>query len=301
MDIGIFLDASTAATADVDKAVANVRAAADAGFRSIWMSQIFGLDTLTTLAVVAREVPGIELGTDVVPVYRQHPMALAQQAMTVSQASGGRLLLGIGLSHQIVVEQMWGLSFDKPARYMQEYLDVLVPLLAGEGVSSAGELVTGHGALEVKAPRPGLVVAALGPRMLRLAGRVTDGTITWMVGPKTLAEHIVPTISAAAEDAGRPAPRIVVSLPICVTDDADDAKARAAQEFAMYGVLPSYRAMLDREGAPGPADIAVIGTADEVAERLHGIVDAGGTTVVAAEFGTPDERAATRAALTSLL
>ena len=295
MDIGIFRYLPT-----VDAAVREVRTAADQGFGSFWMPQIFGLDALTTMAVIAREVPEIKLGTGVVPIYRQHPMALAQQALTVSQVGNGRLALGIGLSHQVVVESLWGLSYDRPLRYMREYLAALMPLLNGDQCSASGEVVTAVGAVDVAAPVPELLIAALGPRMLELAGQVTDGTVTWMVGPKTLADHIAPTITRAASAAGRPPPQVAVSLPVCVTDDPDGARERAAAEFLMYGTLPSYRAMMDREGVNGPEDLALIGSADQVAERLGAVADAGATTFAASEFGTPDELAATRELLVSL-
>lgn len=295
MDIGIFRYMPT-----VEAAVREVRTAADQGFGSFWMPQIFGLDALTTMAVIAREVPEITLGTGVVPVYRQHPMALAQQALTVSQINEGRLALGIGLSHQIVVESLWGLSYERPLRYMREYLAALTPLLEGERVAASGEVVSAMGAVEVAAPRPDLLVAALGPKMLQLAGRVADGTVTWMVGPKTLADHVTPTITQAASDADRPPPQVAVSLPVCVTDRPTEARQRAAEEFVMYGTLPSYRAMMDREGVAGPEDLAVIGSADEVAERLGAIAAAGATTFAGSEFGTPDELVATRQLLVSL-
>ncbi len=295
MDVGIFRYAPT-----VDRAVDQIRTAAEQGFGSFWMPQIFGLDALTTFAIALREVPGIRLGTGVVPVYRQHPMALAQQALTVSQVGEGRLSLGIGLSHQIVVESLWGLSYDRPLRYMREYLAALGPLLRGEETAASGEVVTALGTVDVRAPAPEVLVAALGPKMLELAGRVTDGTVTWMVGPKTLAEHIVPAIGAAASAAGRKEPQVAVCLPVCVTDQPDQARERAASEFVMYGTLPSYRAMLDREGVAGPEDVAVIGSADEVATRLAGVDDAGATAFAASEFGTPDELAATRELLISL-
>ncbi len=296
MDMGIFRYIPT-----VEGLVAEARTAAEQGFSSFWMPQIFGLDALTAFAVVAHEIPDITVGTGVVPVYRQHPMALAQQALTVSQISGGRLTLGIGLSHQIVVESMWGSSYARPLRYMTEFLEALVPMLAGETSSVTGEVVTSHGAIDIEAPAPRLLIAALGPKMLEVAGRVADGTVTWMVGPKTLAGHIVPSIGAAAEAAGRPPPETVASLPVCVTESPADARGRAAREFVMYGQLPSYRAMLDREGASGPEDIAVIGSADEVGEQLVGLRTAGVTAFAAAEFGTPDELAATREVMVSLL
>ncbi len=296
MELGIFKFAET-----VDSLVDEARLAHEQGFGHFFTPQIFGLDALTALAVVAREVPEIVLGTGVVAVYRQHPMTLAQQALTVSQVGDGRLMLGVGLSHQIVVEGMWGLSFEKPLRHMREYLDGLMPLLNGEAANAEGEAVVTRGGLEIEAPRPQVVLAALGPKMLELAGQVADGTVTWMVGPRTLESHIVPTISASAEAAGRPAPQIVVSLPICVTKEPDAARARAAGEFVMYGQLPSYRAMLDLEGAEGPEHVALIGSAAHVEEQLAELDSAGATLFVANEYGNRAEREATRELLTSKL
>ena len=235
------------------------RRAHDDGFASYWSSQIFGLDALTALAVIGREVPDIELATAVVPTYPRHPMMLAAQAKTVQAATGGRLTLGIGLSHQIVVEAMWGLSFDRPLRHIREYLSILLPLLHEGSVQFSGETLTFRGSIEVEAPAPPVLVAALGPKMLELAGTVADGTVTWMTGPATLGAYIAPTITRAAEAAGRPAPRVAAGLPVCVTDDVDAARERIAKVFVVYGSLPSYRAMLDREGAEGPADVAIVG------------------------------------------
>lgn len=296
MDIGIFSSPRT-----VDEFVAKARSIADDGFGSFWTSQIFGLDALTAIAIAAREVPDLRFGTAVVPIQPRHPMMLAGQALTVSQASGGRLALGIGLSHQMVVEGMWGLPFDKPVRRMREYLEALVPLLAGENPQYGGETVTARGGLDVRAEAPPVLVAALGPQMLKVAGRLADGTATWMTGAKTVADLTAPTIRAAAEAAGRPEPQVLVALPVCVTADEADARERAAAEFAVYGMLPSYRAMLDREGMAGPGDLAMIGSADAVAGRIAEVEAAGATTFVAAEFGTPDEQAATRALLRSLI
>jgi F420-dependent oxidoreductase-like protein len=290
MDIGIFSSPRT-----VDGLVAAARSAADDGFGSYWTSQIFSVD-----AVAAKEVEGIRFGTGVVPIQPRHPMMLAGQALTVSQVSGGRLDLGIGLSHQMVVEGMWGLPFDKPVRQMREYLEALGPLLAGENPQYGGETVTARGGLDVPADPPPVLVAALGPQMLTVTGRLADGTVTWMTGPKTLTDLTVPTIQAAAEGAGRPAPRVVVALPVCVTDDEAGARERAAAEFAVYGMLPSYRAMLDREGMEGPADLAFVGSADAVASRIAEVDTAGATTLVAAEFGHDDEKAATRELLKTL-
>ncbi len=300
MRIGIF--AGHTANGPIDATIDAARAAADDGFATFWLPQVFGMEALIALAVVGREVPGIELGTAVVPTYPRHPVTLAQEALTTQAVSGGRLVLGIGLSHQLVIEGMFGLSFDKPLRHMREYLDVLVPLLRDGKVSSAGETITGRAALDVKGatPPPPVLLAALGPKMLELAGTVVDGTVTWMTGAATLADHVVPVITNAATAAGRPAPRIGVGLPVCVTDDVDAARERAAKLFEIYGTLPSYRAMLDREGAAGPADVAIAGDEATVGAQIAHIASIGATDFVASIFGSKEERDRTWAFLRSL-
>lgn len=300
MRIGVF--AGDTANGPIDTIVDAARAAADDGFASFWIPQIFGMDALTALAVAGREVPGIELGTAVVPTYPRHPAMLAAQALTTQAIIGGRLALGIGLSHQVVIESMFGLSFDKPVRHMREYLEILVPLVESGSVSFAGETITGHVGLDVKGATPfPILVAALGAKMLDLAGTLADGTVTWMTGPATIESHIVPRITAAAKRAGRPAPRVGVGLPVCVTDDEADVRERAAKEFGIYGTLPSYRAMLDLEGAEGPGDVAIVGAEDAVEAQLERLAAVGTTDFVANAFGSSEERARTRALLRSLL
>lgn len=303
MRIGIFAGDVVESASGLDDVVDAARSAADEGFASFWLPQIFSFDALTALAVVGREVEGIELGTAVVPTYPRHPMMLAQQVLTTNSASEGRLTLGIGLSHQIVIENMYGYSFAKPVRHMREYLAILMPLLAGEAADFTGETMVAHGSLSVPGgTRPRVLIAALGPKMLELAGTVADGTVTWMTGPKTLTGHTVPAIRAAADKAGRPAPSVAAGLPICVTDDEAGARARANKVFQMYGMLPSYRAMLDREGLEGPGDVAVIGTEEQVREQLAEVDAAGVTDLAAVSFGGPgEERNRTRALLRSLL
>lgn len=275
--------------------VAQLRRFADAGLDHAFAVQIFGPDSLTLLAAAGAQVPGIGLGTGVVPVHPRHPMMLAQQALTVQWATDNRLILGIGLSHRVVVEGMWGFSFDAPARYMREYLTVLLPLLRGETVSEAGERITTRTfqPIEVQASPPPVLVAALGDTMLTLAGRMADGTVTWMTGIRTVASHISPTIRRAAQEAGRPAPRIAVALPVSVTAEVDAARDRVNDEFAVYPGLPSYRAMLDKEGARGPADVAILGDEDGVAASIERLAAAGATDFVASIVGTAEERART--------
>jgi 5,10-methylenetetrahydromethanopterin reductase len=299
MRIGIF--GGLSANGPIDTIVDDARAAEEEGFASYWLPQIFGVDALTALAVVGREVPRIELGTAVVPTYPRHPMMLAQQALTVQSIIGGRLALGIGLSHKLVIEGMFGYSFDKPARHMREYLDALLPLLREGNVSFEGETVTARGAIDVKDSTPPVVlIAALGPKMLELAGTVTDGTVTWMTGPATIESHIAPTINEAASRAGRPAPRIGVGLSVGVTEKPHEARESAAKNFEIYGTLPSYRAMLDREGAGGPADVAVVGDEDSVRQQVEHLASVGGTDFVGNVFGSREERTRTRAVLKSI-
>jgi F420-dependent oxidoreductase-like protein len=287
MRIGVMFDTEK----PFDDLVAQVAGLAESGIEVAWSSQIFAYDALTTLAAVSREVPAIHFGTAVVPTYPRHPVMLAAQALTVQAASGGRLTLGIGLSHQMVIENVFGMSFEKPARHMREYLEVLMPLLEGEQANFAGETIRAStfGPLQIDAPRPDVLVAALGTVMLQIAGRMATGTITWMTGPVTIEEHIAPTIREAAAAAGRPLPQIGVGLPVCVTDDVAAARAKAAEVFAVYGHLPSYRAMLDREGAEGPADVAIVGSAAEVAAQVRRLADIGATDFCGAPFGTGDE------------
>jgi F420-dependent oxidoreductase-like protein len=266
------------------------------------MNNIFGLDALTALAVAGSQVPGIELGTAVVPTYPRHPAALAQQALTVAAATDGRLALGVGTSHQIVIESMFGCDFGKPVGHTREYLSILRPLLHGQPAKVRGEQLSGDVGLTTPGPTPvPLLLAALGPRMLRLAAELADGTVLWMTGPATVRSYIVPTITAAAEALGRPSPRVVCILPICVTSDPDAARAAAAKVFAIYGQLPSYRAMLDREGAAGPADVALVGDEASVEAQLADLADAGVTDFVAGEFGRGEDAVRTRRLLTSLL
>jgi 5,10-methylenetetrahydromethanopterin reductase len=301
MEIGIF--SSVAGTGNVEALVADAQASADAGFASYWLSQIIGqVDAMTLIGALGQQVPSIQFGTSVVPTYPRHPMVMAEQAKTASLLSGGRFTLGIGLSHQVVVEGMWGYSFDKPVRHAREYLSALMPLLRGEAVNVAAETITVRGQITIDAAEPPVLLAALGPQMLRLAGAVCGGTITWMTGAATLGSLTVPTISEAAADAGRPAPEIAAGFPIWVTDDVDAARSVASRVFMIYGQLPSYRAMLDHEGLAGPEDLAIIGDEATCADRLDELVAAGVTQFAASEFANDNEgRERTRAFLASRL
>ena len=306
MRIGIFIGV----VGSVDSLEGQVQQVVDAeldGFDSYWTPhQMAGSDALTLLALAGGRTQRIELGTAVVPIFPRHPMALAQQALTAQAATGGRLTLGIGVSHRSTIEDRMGLSFERPAALMQEYLAVLRDFIH-EGMSSHdGRVYRVSASVDVPGGTPfPILIAALAPRMLRIAGELSEGTITWMVGHKTLRDHIAPPITASASAAGRPAPRICVGVPIAVSDDLAVARLNAERYFSRYDSMPSYRRMLDLEGVASPSDLAVIGDESEVEDRLRGLADAGATDLLAVALpGDTDEDASvqrTRALLRSLV
>ncbi len=300
MHIGVFFP--TKEYVPLDEMVSRFRAVADLRFSSVWLPQSAGFDALTVLAVAGSQVPRVELGTSVIPTYPRHPVALAAQALTVNAAVDGRLLLGLGLSHRASIEGTYGLSYDKPAGHMREYLAALIPLLEEREVDVVGPTITARMQLTTPgAAAPTVLLAALQPRMLELAGGVAGGTITWCTGPITLESQIVPLISAAAEKAGRPSPRVVVALPTIVTDDEADGRVKADEQLAGYGNIPVYRAVLDREGAAGPADVSIVGDEQSVTAQLARLADIGATDFVAIPTGTDDDRRRTLDHLASLV
>lgn len=293
MRIGISFETSGGET--LDAMLEGIAQAEKDGFDAAFLPNIFGYDALMVSALAGRITSRIAIGTAVVPTFPRHPFALAQQAMTAQAATGGRLTLGLGPSHRVVIETMLGLSYEKPARHMREYIEVIRALRDNGGVAFMGETYRVQGSLKV--PGGGgfpILIGALGPRMLRIAGELADGTITWMCGPKVLGGTIVPGIRAHAQAAGRSEPRIVAGLPICVTDDAAGARETAAKAFMVYGTLPSYRAMLDAEGAEGPADIVMAGNEKAVRASLARLASAGVTDLNAAIFPAGTDKAASR-------
>lgn len=305
MRIGIGIGEIGGEAGTVESLIAQAKRAEADGFASGWFAHIMSIDAMTAVALCGRETSRLELGTAVVPTYPRHPASMAQQALSTQAAAGGRFTLGIGLSHQLVIEGMFGMSFAKPYSHMREYLEVLLPLIRNGSVAHSGAeyRVTIQLAVPGGSPCP-VLIAALAPKMLALAGGAADGTITWMTGPKTLREHTIPRLNEAAARAGRPVPRLVAGLPIAVTKDVAAARETAAQAFQIYGFLPSYRAMLDREGVSGPGDIAVVGDESTVGEQLARLAELGVTDLLAVPYGVGDDRPAsverTRALLIEL-
>lgn len=287
MRIGIGLARMVATPSLANLLTAAQRAERD-GFATAWLSHAFGIDALTALAVIGRETNRIELGTAIVPTYPRHPAALAQQALTVQAATGNRLTLGIGLSHRDMMEDALGLDYSRPIPHTREYLTVLTGLLAQQPTRFSGELYRVAAQIQVPdATTPPVLVAALGPAMLHLTGRLAEGTAIWMGGPVYLRDVAIPTITAAATAAGRPAPRIVAGLPVCVTNDPASARETAVQLFAQYGQWASYRATLDRGGMAGPEDVALIGTEEAIAAQLRELAALGVTDFNAGVFAAP--------------
>lgn len=285
----------------LDERIALVQSFAAAGFSSVYPVAQTDWDNLTELAVIGRSVKDVRLGTSIVQTIPRHPLVLASQVLSVQAATGNRLTLGIGPGAEPIIEGVFGLPYDSPARHTRAFLTVLVPLLRGDDVAHRGEAFTINGSVGMPgAELPTVLLSALGPVMFRIAGELADGTITTWTGPKSLTDHVVPTIRAAAEAAGRPHPRIVSEAVISVTDDVAATRAYMDETFGFFTGLPSYRAMLDREGAGSISDVAIIGNAEEIARQFRRYADAGVDELVAVPAGPEQDRARTVEVLAGL-
>ncbi len=268
-----------------DRIVRNVKDLEKRGFDSVWIGNFvgYGVDPLAIMSLIAHETEHIKLGTAVVPIFLHHPLAMAHQAITIQKVAMGRFTLGIGLSHPFIVKEWLGFKYEKLVTQMMEYLSILRPLLNGEAVSFKGTYFTTNAGIHIPdVARVPLLVAALGSKMLKLAGEMTDGTVTYMTGLQTLQTHIIPIIRTAADDSKHPAPRIVAGgIPIALVEDVNTARSAIADEFAGYLDLPSYRAMFDREGVTGAGDIAIVGDASVLEKTLYRLRDVGVTDFMA--------------------
>ncbi|WP_329005283.1 TIGR03564 family F420-dependent LLM class oxidoreductase [Kribbella sp. NBC_00709] len=287
MRIGLWIDEEGKT---IDEIGAAAKAAEDNGIDRVWFSQRLGWDALTLIAGVAPYTSTIGYAVGVVPVYPRHPLALAAQALSVQALTGNRLTLGVGASHPHMVEGMLGIPMDRPAAYVREYVEALGPLLAGEPTDYVGERLTARGRLEIAgAEAPELILAALGPRMLKTAGELTAGTTTSWAGPEVIESFIRPTIDAAATAAGRPAPQVIAGVCVAVTDDPEAARNWIGSHYGAAGDMPSYRAVLDRGGKGGPEETAVLGDEETVAKELQRYADAGTTEFLVCPVGTGAE------------
>lgn len=269
-------------------------AAADAvkaerlGFGAAWCAHFSrGLDSLTVLAAAAAATSRIELGVGVIPTYPRHPVALAQSAATVQQLSGGRLTLGVGVSHRPLIEDMHGLDYSSQLGHLREYLTVLDGLLDGGSCSFAGEHYRVEASISVPGTSPvPVVVGALSPAMSRLGGELADGVTTWLAGPRSLEQVVVPAAAEGAEAAGRFAPRVIAGMPVALDSDRERAREAAARAFSRYGTLVNYQRLFQREGVDGPDDLVIFGDEDEVRSGLLALFESGATEVWAIPFDT---------------
>ncbi|MFC9687671.1 TIGR03564 family F420-dependent LLM class oxidoreductase [Kribbella sp. NPDC056951] len=286
MRIGLWIDEEGLR---IEQVGAAAKAAEDSGIDRIWFSQRTGWDALTLVAGAAPYTSTIGFAVGVVPVYPRHPIALAAQARSVQALTGNRLLLGVGSSHPLIIEGLHGLSMERPADYMREYVDALGRLLTGEPTDYQGERITARGQLAIAgAEAPEVILAALGPRMLKIAGELTAGTTTSWVGPELIESYIRPTIDKAA--VGRPRPEVIAAATVAVTNDPDATRAWIHDRFGMAGEMPAYRAVLDRGGLAGPEDTAVLGDEEAVAREIERFANAGATEFVLCPVGTPEEQ-----------
>jgi len=268
----------------VERLLADVRWAEEAGLASVWVPQIpDDFDALTAAVLIGAQTTRIEIGTAVVPVQPRHPIALAQQVLSTQSVCQGRLTLGLGVSHHWVIDEMLGLPYERPAATMRAYLDVLDQALAGPGmVDVENDMFRVHNPLDITdvAPTP-VMIAALGPLMLRLAGERTDGTILWLADERAIGSHIAPTITTAAEGAGRKPPRIVAGVPVCLCgdDEIEVAVERANRVLSEAEVSPNYQKLLDHGDARTVGDILAAGSESSIEKRLRSFADAGTTDV----------------------
>lgn len=272
----------TAVSTTTDKVIEHAQQAEREGFTSLWFASYLLGDPLTAMALAGRATASIELGTAVLQTYPCHPVLQANRVAAAAAAMGRPgLTLGIGPSHRPVVEGLFGLSYDHPGRNTEEYVRILAPLLRGEQVDVAGEDWSAHGAqAPIDAPIP-VLLAALGPRLLRVAGEFADGVVLWLAPVEAVADHIVPRLTTAAREAGRPAPRIVAGLPVCVHDDLDEAREATGRTATRYETLPNYQRILRRGGLDRAVDAAVLGDEASVTDQLQALFDAGATDIQA--------------------
>lgn len=268
----------------VERLRADARWAEDAGLHTVWVPQIPDeFDALTAAALVGDVTSRIEIGTAVVPVQPRHPVALSQQVLSVQAVCGGRLSLGLGVSHHWIIDEMMGMAYEKPVQTMAAYLDVLDQSLAGPGIVDVeNDLFRIHQPLDVTdvTPTP-VLIAALGPRMLELCGTRTAGTILWMADERAIGSHVVPALARAAESAGRPMPRVVAGIPVCVCLDEEIPAAveRTNRILAEAEVSPNYQKLLDLGDAETVGDILAAGSESTIEKRIQAFADAGVTDI----------------------
>ena len=299
MRIGITGGATT-----VDKVVAQAKRAEADGFTSVWYASVVTGDPLVAMAIAGRETEHIELGTAVLQTYPCHPLLQANRAASVVDAMRRPgLTLGIGPSHRPLVEGVYGYRYDHPGRSTEEYVEILTSVLAGRVVDVDGADWSAHTdgrSVPPRQPVP-VLVSALGPRLLRLAGSIADGTVLWMAPAKAIETHIVPTVTTAAAERGRPQPRVVAGLPIAVHDNESEARSAAVTYSSIYAGMDNYQRILQIGGKSTAADAAIVGNEVSVRKQMQSLLDAGATDIWAAPFSVGEDAKASLSRTRSLL
>lgn len=304
MPTGVVLPLNPSAPNVVDAAISQARNADAGGVRQIWLAQQFDVDAITLAALVGAAVPGLGVGTSVVPINPRHPLLVASAAQTAQAGTHGNFTLGLGLGSHAPEHRAFGTVWSDPVGRLREHLQVLRAIFHDGAVDFHGSAFTANPEWPVHvsggAPVP-VYVAAMGPKALRVTGELADGTLPYLAGPRTVGEFIVPTITAAAADAGRPRPRVVAMVPTLVDDDADAARDAAAQQLAFYETIPSYQKVIAREQVSSVAELAAVGSPAQVRAQLQRYLDAGATDVALSPIRRePEDLAALWAVAASL-
>jgi F420-dependent oxidoreductase-like protein len=283
MTTGIILMARPDAPNLVDDVIAQARRAHELGVAQVWLPQQQNYDAIALAALVGAAVPGLGVGTSVVPINPRHPLIVASLAQTAQAAAHGSFSLGLGLGARAIERQAFGTDWSNTITRLREHLTILNTVFNAADVDFHGSELSASPGWPVQVaggtPVP-VYVAAMGPKALQVTGELADGTLPYLAGPRTIGEFIVPTITKAAAEAGRPTPRIIAAVPVLLSDDVDSARSIAAEQLSFYETIPSYRNVIAREGLASVADLAAIGTAESVARQLHRYLDAGATDVV---------------------
>jgi F420-dependent oxidoreductase-like protein len=295
MPTGVVLFANPHAPNRVDDVIAQATRAYELGVRQIWLSQNNDHDAIALAALVGAAVPGLGVGTSVVPINPRHPLIVASLAQTAQAASHGNFSLGLGLGGHEPERRAFGMSWDNTIQRLREHLMVLRSVFDTGEVDFSGTEISAHPVWPVRVaggtPVP-VYVAAMAPKALQVTGELADGTMPYLAGPRTIAEFIEPAIAKSAVDAGREKPRIIAQVPTLIADDADVAKNFAAEKLSFYEAIPSYQKVLAREGVAGAADLAALGSVQSVRRRLQTYLDAGATDLVLSRLAWTDMAAA---------
>jgi F420-dependent oxidoreductase-like protein len=291
MTTGIIITARPNALNLVDDVIGQARRAYELGVPQVWLAQRSDYDAITLAGLIGAAVPGLGVGTSVVPINPRHPLIVASLAQTAQAASHGNFSLGLGLGARKIERQTFGVDWSNTIERLREHLTILRSVFDTAAVDVHGTELTASPEWPVQVaggtPVP-VYVAAMGPKALRVTGELADGTLPYLAGPRTIGEFIAPAITKAAAEAGRPAPRIIAAVPVVLSDDADTAHSFAAEQLSFYETIPSYQKVIAREGVDSVTELAAVGPEESVVKQLRSYLDAGATDLAISPLGQPE-------------